>query len=80
MLEPWGVGWDLGLMGLDLHVSSGFDRGPDEVKAWEGSPNAHAFIDSSSRAWAEAATRGSDSGAADAWAQRVTSFYTGTGE
>lgn len=46
-----GVGWDLTVLGLDLHL-----RGEtiDDLSAWESSPEARDFITRSSAAWGEA--------------------------
>lgn len=73
-----GIGWDLGLMGLDLHLTSGEDVDPEQVRNWESTPDARAFIAESSTAWAEASIAGgNDPEAARASAERATSFYTG---
>jgi uncharacterized protein YndB with AHSA1/START domain len=74
-----GVGWDLGLMGLDLHLTTGTALDPEEVKAWESSPDAREFVELSSTAWADASIAdGTDPAAARATAERVTGFYTAT--
>jgi uncharacterized protein YndB with AHSA1/START domain len=46
-----GVGWDLGLLGLALHLRGGSIDDPD---AWQRSPEARAFITRSSAAWGAA--------------------------
>lgn len=72
-----GIGWDLGLMGLDLHLSGGESLDPEEVRSWGTTPSARAFIDESSTAWATASIAGgSDEAVARASAERVTAFYT----
>ncbi|HEX6310519.1 MAG TPA: SRPBCC family protein [Acidimicrobiia bacterium] len=74
-----GIGWDLALVGLDLHVASGEALDPEEVRGWESSPNARDFIARSSAAWRDASVAGgTDPEAADASAERVTGFYLGT--
>jgi len=74
-----GIGWDLGLVGLDLHVSSGEALDREEVRGWETSPNAREFITRSSAAWRDASVAGgTDPEAASASAERVTGFYLGT--
>jgi uncharacterized protein YndB with AHSA1/START domain len=74
-----GVGWDLALLGLDLHVSSGAAVDPVEVEAWQTSPNALDLIARSSRAWGEASVEGgTPRPAAEAAATRTTAFYTGS--
>ena len=74
-----GIGWEMGLMGLGLHVASGETVTGEESVAWQGSPNAHDFIRRSSAAWAEASiASGTDPAAARAAADRVTEAYTAT--
>ena len=73
-----GIGWDLGLMGLDLHLTSGDDVDPEEVRNWESTPDARSFIARSSAAWVDASIAGgTDPEVARAAGDRVTSFYTG---
>lgn len=72
-----GVGWELGLMGLTLHL----DR-PDEPKldgeAFAASPEGKALIKGSAEAWGEAAiAAGEEPDAARAAAARTAAFYTG---
>ena len=78
-----GVGWELGLLGLALHIADPAAPKPDD-EAFAASPDAKAFITGSSEAWGQAAIEaGTDSGAARASAARTTAFYTGesaTGE
>ncbi len=72
-----GIGWDLGLMGLDLHLSNGEPLDPEEVRGWGSSPGARAFIVQSSTAWGDASIAGgADAAVARASAERVTGFYT----
>jgi uncharacterized protein YndB with AHSA1/START domain len=72
-----GIGWDLGLMGLDLHLSSGEALDPEQVRAWGTSADARAFIVESSTAWGTASIAGgADAVVARASAERVTDFYT----
>jgi len=76
-----GIGWELGLMGLDLHLATGAAVDPEEVRAWERTPDARAFIAGSSAAWAEASVAaGTDPDAARAAGERVAAFYTPTDE
>ena len=78
-----GVGWELGLLGLGLHIAHPAAPKPDE-EAFATSPEAKAFITGSSEAWGQAAIEaGADPDAARASAARTTAFYTGesaTGE
>jgi len=76
-----GVGWDLGLLGLGLHLASGGEQvDAAEFMTWSGSDEGKAFIAASSAAWGEAsAAAGTDAELARACAARTTSFYTGAG-
>ena len=72
-----GVGWELGLMGLAVHMTR-----PDEPKADEAafatSPDGKAFIMGSSERWGQAAVAsGTDTEAAVAAARRTAGFYAG---
>lgn len=72
-----GVGWEMGLLGLALHVTE-----PDAPKldedAFATSPQGKALITRSSEAWGEAAIPAvMDADAARAAARRTTAFYTG---
>jgi len=73
-----GVGWDLGLLGLALHLASGEAVDPSEFEAWSGSDEGRDFMERCSDGWREAAVAaGMDAGAAQAAAERTTAFYTG---
>ena len=71
-----GVGWDMTLLGLGIHLSGGVRDGA-EVQAWLRSPDGRQFMSMSSEAWGEAFTA---SGAAPAEAasavRETTAFYT----
>ncbi len=72
-----GVGWELGLLGLAIHLAQPAAPKPDEA-AFAASPDGKAFIAGSSEAWAQAAiAAGTDPAAAHAAARRTTAFYTG---
>ncbi|MCY4375607.1 MAG: SRPBCC family protein [Spirochaetaceae bacterium] len=72
-----GVGWELGLLGLAIHLAQPAAPKPDEA-AFAASPDGKAFIAGSSEAWAQAAiAAGTDPDAAHAAARRTTAFYTG---
>ena len=72
-----GVGWELGLLGLALHLAQPAAPKPDEA-AFAASPEGMAFITGSSEAWGQAAVAaGADLNAARAAAGRTTAFYTG---
>ena len=67
-----GVGWDLSLLGLAIHIAGG--EKPDE--AWVASAEAKAFMRESAAAWAEAHIRGGeDPDTARAMATRTATFY-----
>ncbi len=72
-----GVGWELGLLGLAIHLEHPDAPKPDEAD-FAASPDAKAFIVGSSEAWGQAAIdAGTDPEAARASAARTTAFYTG---
>ncbi len=72
-----GVGWELGLLRLALHVAEPHAPQPDET-AFATSPEGKALIAGSSEAWGEAAVAaGMDADAAHSAANRTTAFYTG---
>ena len=72
-----GVGWELGLMGLAIHLTQPAEPKPDEA-AFATSSDGKAFITASSDAWAQAAVAaGTALDAALAAARRTTAFYTG---
>ena len=71
-----GVGWELGLMGLAIHLTQPAETKPDEA-AFATSSDGKAFITASSDAWGQAAVAaGTTSDAAHAAARRTTAFYT----
>jgi uncharacterized protein YndB with AHSA1/START domain len=73
-----GVGWDLALMGLELHLDSGARRDPNAAATFPVSPEGRAFISASASGWAEAATAaGEDPAGAQEAAARTLAFYTG---
>jgi uncharacterized protein YndB with AHSA1/START domain len=76
-----GVGWDLALMGLGRHLSSGERLDPDRAAAWSASEEGREFISLCSRQWGEAAiAAGEPADAARAAAGRTTAFYLGETE
>lgn len=73
-----GVGWDLALHGLDLHLATGEAVDPKAAEAWSMSPEGIAYLGECSRAWGEASIAdGTAREAAEAAAARTTAFYTG---
>ena len=72
-----GVGWEMGLLGLALHLADPHTFEPD-IEAFAASPDGRAFILGSSEGWSRAATdAGEDSETAAAAAKRTAAFYTG---
>src|SRR5437588_838549 len=74
-----GVGWDLALMGLGLHLTSGKSVDPHEVAAWTASQEGKQFMSLTSQQWCDASIEaGADAAAAQAAADRTTAAYTAT--
>jgi uncharacterized protein YndB with AHSA1/START domain len=77
-----GVGWDLSLLGLALHLASGgapVDRAV--FAAWSASQEGKAFALASNDGWRLASISfGTEPAAANAAAARTGSFYTGDTE
>ena len=72
-----GVGWELGLLALPLHLADPDTTKPDEA-AFATSPDGKALIWGSSDAWGQAAVAaGEEPDAARAAARRTAAFYTG---
>jgi uncharacterized protein YndB with AHSA1/START domain len=72
-----GVGWDLALLGLGLHVASGaaVDRGIADGLTF--SPEGRAFVQQAATDWGDGAVAAGDDGeAAHAAAARTVAFYT----
>lgn len=73
-----GIGWDMGLMGLAMHLTSGRAADRAEAVAWAASAEGRKFMTLSSERWRDASiAAGTDLAAADAAAERVTAAYTG---
>jgi uncharacterized protein YndB with AHSA1/START domain len=71
-----GVGWDLTVLGLGLHLESGEFADRAEAMAWTTSPDGRRFITLSSDSWRQAhVAAGADPDAASAGAKRTTEFY-----
>jgi uncharacterized protein YndB with AHSA1/START domain len=72
-----GVGWELGLMALMLHLAQPSAARLDEA-AFSSSQAGKALIAGSSEGWGQASiVAGADTEAALAAASRTTAFYTG---
>lgn len=73
-----GIGWELGMMGLDLHLASGEPVDAEAVMAWQASPEGRELIERVSAGWVDASIDGgTDPEAARSAGDRVTGFYTG---
>jgi uncharacterized protein YndB with AHSA1/START domain len=73
-----GVGWDLGLLGLALHIDTGASNPPEESAAWMASDDGKAYVRGSSDDWREAViVNGADPRWAAEAAERTRKFYTG---
>jgi uncharacterized protein YndB with AHSA1/START domain len=73
-----GVGWDLGLYGLALHLAGG-GIGKEEAVTWHTTPEGGAFITGSGEGWGEAyAASGADEETVTGTTARTIAFYTGT--
>ncbi|MDO8185555.1 SRPBCC family protein [Conexibacter sp. JD483] len=75
-----GVGWDLALLGLGMHLDGGgVQVDPAAAQAWVGSSEGVAYLRESADAWGEAdAADGGDAAVAAERAERTYRFYTGT--
>jgi uncharacterized protein YndB with AHSA1/START domain len=73
-----GVGWDMILLGLTMHLESGSAIDRAEAQAWVASDEGVAFTTASSDAWCAAAiVAGDPPDEARAAADRTTAAYTG---
>lgn len=73
-----GVGWELGLASLELHLASGAAISPSESEAWSLSEEGKAFARGSCDRWREAAIlSGEAPEQAAAAAERTRAFYSG---
>lgn len=72
-----GVGWDLALLGLSLHLRAGQER-PEDPATFAATAPAQQFIRAASDRWGEASVRaGTPEADATAAANRTTAFYLG---
>ena len=73
-----GVGWELALLGLALHLASKTAVDPKAVEAWTTSPEGRGFVRGSSEGWGQASiAAGTGEAAAREAAARTTAFYSG---
>ena len=72
-----GIGWDMAVVGLSLHLSSGRAVDPEEGAAWAASEEGRRFMTLSGERWYEAdVAAGADEAAARAAADRTIAAYT----
>jgi uncharacterized protein YndB with AHSA1/START domain len=73
-----GVGWDLAIMGLGRHFSTGSAVDATEAASWLASQEGKDFVRESSNQWSQASVAaGANESDAVAAANRTTAFYTG---
>jgi uncharacterized protein YndB with AHSA1/START domain len=72
-----GVGWELGLVGLGLHLETGAPVDPEVARSWPTTPDGIAFVRHVADRWARAAVADGDepTAAGDA-AENTVVFYT----
>lgn len=74
-----GVGWDLALWGLAVHLATGAAVAQEDGEQWPMTPDGQAFIDHAASGWARAdAADGREAASAEAAGRRTFGFYTGT--
>ena len=72
-----GVGWEMGLLGLAMHIDQP-DRPKPDAATFHTLPDGRAILIGSSEAWGEASiASGTEPDAARAAARKTTAFYTG---
>jgi uncharacterized protein YndB with AHSA1/START domain len=72
-----GIGWELGLAGLHLHLSTGETVDPAEAAAWTATEDARRYMRQSGEGWYEAHVAGGERDeTARAMADRPTAAYT----
>lgn len=72
-----GIGWDLALIGLGLHIQSGEAVDPEVGAAFATTPEGTEFVELAAADWADAAIDdGDDPDAAREAAARTVAFYT----
>jgi uncharacterized protein YndB with AHSA1/START domain len=73
-----GVGWDMALLGLARHLSTGAAVRPGDGAVWAGSGAGRQFMSLSSDRWRDASVAaGTDPAEAGALADRTLAAYTG---
>ena len=72
-----GLGWDLALVGLGLHLESGAPVDREAGLAFPTTPEGIEFVRKAAAGWADAAVRdGDERSAADEAAARAVAFFT----
>src|SRR5262245_20189599 len=72
-----GVGWDLALMGLGLHIETGARVDPETATVFPTSPEGIEFVQRAAAGWADAAIDDGDApDPAHEAAARTLAFYT----
>ena len=72
-----GIGWDLGLVGLGLHLADGSTLNETSADDWAVTPDGKEFVRNAAADWARAAVAdGDEEGAAREAAERTITFYT----
>jgi uncharacterized protein YndB with AHSA1/START domain len=73
-----GIGWDMTLLGLSLHLQGGSLGSAEEAAAWAASGDGHSFMRSSGAGWHAADVAGGEAPAqARGAADRAIAAYTG---
>ncbi len=76
-----GVGWELGLVGLSIHLATGEPVDKTAFEAWSTSDDGKRFMTLSSDGWRDASVAaGTDPAEAKQAADRTTAAYTGATE
>ena len=76
-----GIGWDLGLLGLVLHLETSAPVDPAEFGAWTTSDEGRSYIEAAAEAWERAErASGVPEQLARRRAQATIDAYTGSGE
>jgi uncharacterized protein YndB with AHSA1/START domain len=76
-----GIGWEMGLVGLAIHLASGFAVDRDEGERWVASADGRRFMTLSGERWRDAdIAAGTDPAAARAAADRTIAAYTAAPE
>ncbi len=73
-----GVGWDLGFLGMGLHLETGEAVDQEESHAWMSSEAGKSFMRQCAKAWGEAhVNSGEDSEVAQAMSEQTAKAYCG---